>query len=113
MKRPVWQWVLGWLGLAALLVMLIFYAASGLLAPAWAVIVLLVVWAALLVVAIRFLRARQPLYVLPVPVRMTAPGRTDRSSSSAEPSAAISSRSIAWTFPCSRRSRVIAPSRSI
>jgi hypothetical protein len=67
MTRPWWQWVLGWLGLAALLVTLIFYASSGLLAPAWAVAVLLVIWLVLLIVAIQFLRTRRPLYVLPLP----------------------------------------------
>ncbi|HEY7271763.1 MAG TPA: hypothetical protein VH502_03440 [Actinoplanes sp.] len=68
MTRPWWQWVLGWIGLAALLATLIFYAASGLLAPAWAVAVLLVIWLVLLIVAIQLLRSRRPLYVLPIPV---------------------------------------------
>ena len=68
MKRPTWQWVLGWGGLAALLVTLVFYAASGLLAPGWAVILLLLIWVMLLVIAIQFLRAGRPLYVLPVPI---------------------------------------------
>jgi hypothetical protein len=68
MTRPWWQWVLGWLGLAALLVTLIFYASSGLLAPAWAVALLLVIWLVLLIVAIQLLRTRRPLYVLPIPV---------------------------------------------
>jgi len=68
MARPWWQWVLGWLGLAALLVTGIFYASSGLLAPGWAVAVLLVIWLLLLIVAIQMLRIRRPLYVLPVPV---------------------------------------------
>jgi hypothetical protein len=68
MAPPWWQWVLGWLSLAALLVALIFYASSGLLAPAWAVAMLLVIWVVLLIVAIQFLRIRRPLYVLPLPV---------------------------------------------
>ncbi len=68
MTRPWWQWVLGWLGLAALLVTLIFYASSGLLAPAWAVAVLLVVWLVLVVIAIQFLRTRRPLNVVPLPI---------------------------------------------
>jgi hypothetical protein len=68
MTRPWWQWVLGWLGLAALLVTLIFYASSGLLAPAWAVAMLLAIWLVLLVLAIQMLRARRPLLVLPIPV---------------------------------------------
>ena len=68
MTRPWWQWGLGWLGLAALLLTGFFYASSGLLAPGWAVAVLLVVWLLLLLLAIQFLRIRRPLYVLPVPV---------------------------------------------
>ena len=66
--RPWWQWFLGWLGFAALLATLIFYASSGLLAPAWAVVLLLVVWLVLLVVAIGLLRRRRPLWVLLTPV---------------------------------------------
>jgi hypothetical protein len=68
MTRPWWQWALGWLGLAALLATLVFYAASGLLAPAWAVAMLCVIWLALLAVAIRLLRTQRPLHVLLVPV---------------------------------------------
>jgi hypothetical protein len=68
MRRPWWQWALGWAGLAALLATAVLYAASGLLAPGWAVVALLLVWLALLAVAIWQLRARRPLYVLPVPV---------------------------------------------
>jgi hypothetical protein len=67
MTRPWWQWLLGWLGFAALLATVIFYAASGLLAPAWAVVLLLVAWLALVVVAIGLLRRRQPLWVLLTP----------------------------------------------
>ncbi|WP_433364562.1 hypothetical protein ACQPZX_34185 [Actinoplanes sp. CA-142083] len=68
MERPLWQWVLGWVGLAALLATLVLYAASGLLAPGWAIALLLVVWLALLAVAIWLLRSRRPLAVLLVPV---------------------------------------------
>ena len=68
MTRPWWQWALGWLGIAALLVTGFFYASSGLLAPAWAVAVLLVIWLLLLIAAIQLMRIRRPLYVLPVPV---------------------------------------------
>lgn len=68
MTRPWWQWALGWLGLAALLATLVFYASSGLLAPGWAVALLLVVWLALLAVAILLLRTRRPLYVVLTPV---------------------------------------------
>jgi hypothetical protein len=68
MTRPWWHWALGWLALAALLLTGFFYASSGLLAPAWAVAVLLVIWLLLLIAAVQFLRIRRPLYVLPVPV---------------------------------------------
>jgi hypothetical protein len=68
MTRPWWQWVFGWLGLAVLLMTGFFYASSGLLAPAWAVAVLLAIWLLLLIVAIQLLRVRRPLYVLPIPV---------------------------------------------
>ena len=68
MTRPWWQWALGWVGLAAHLATLVFYAASGLLAPGWAVALLLVIWLALLGVAIWLLRTRRPLLVLVVPV---------------------------------------------
>ena len=66
--RPWWQWALGWLGLAALLGTLFFYVASGLLAPGWAVAVLLLIWLALLAVAVRLLYLRRPLPVLLTPV---------------------------------------------
>jgi hypothetical protein len=68
MGRPWWQWALGWAGFAAFLATLFFYAAAGLLAPGWAVVLLLVVWVALLAVAIWLLRSRRPLFVLPLPV---------------------------------------------
>jgi hypothetical protein len=45
--RPRWHWLLGWLGFAALLAALPFYLASGLLAPGWAIAVLMIVWLAL------------------------------------------------------------------
>ena len=56
MKRPWWQLAVGWIGLLLHLGTLVFYAASGLVAPGWAVITLLVVWAVLLGVAIWLLR---------------------------------------------------------
>ncbi len=59
--------IAGWLGLVAHLATLIWYAASGLVAPGWAVVTLLVIWLALLAGAIVLLR-RRPAYVLLVPV---------------------------------------------
>lgn len=64
---PTWQKVVGWIGLVVHLPLLIWYASSGLLAPLWAVIVLVAVWAVLLVVAIMLLR-RRPLLVPLVPI---------------------------------------------
>ena len=59
MTHPWRQWALGWLGLAALLGTLVFYAASDLLAPGRAVAVLLIIWLALLVASIWLLRTRR------------------------------------------------------
>lgn len=56
--------VAGWLGLAAHLALFFWYAASGLVAPGWAVAVLLAVWAVLLFVALRLRRARPALVPL-------------------------------------------------
>ena len=56
-----------WVGLAAHLLMGIWYAASGLVAPPWAVTVLLAIWVALLIVGLR-LRTRRPWWMLAVPV---------------------------------------------
>jgi hypothetical protein len=56
--------VVGWLGLAAHLALGIWYAASGLVAPAGAVAGLLGVWLVLLAVAIRLLRRRPALVPL-------------------------------------------------
>ena len=54
-------------GLAGHLAVLIWYLASGLVAPLWAVIGLLVIWVALLVVGLRLWRSR-PAWMLAVPV---------------------------------------------
>jgi hypothetical protein len=55
--------IAGWVGLVLLLFPLYWYAASGLLAPLWAVIALLVLWAAALVLGL-FIRGRRPWLVL-------------------------------------------------
>lgn len=68
MTRPWWQWALGWVGLAALLATLVLYAPSGLVVPSWAYVLLIVVWCALLAVAILLLRTGRPLLVLALPV---------------------------------------------
>jgi hypothetical protein len=58
--------IAGWVGLLGHVAVGFFYAASGLLAPPWAVIVLLVTWTGLLVLAIVLLR-RRPAWTLLVP----------------------------------------------
>jgi hypothetical protein len=68
MERPLWQWILGWAGLALLLVTLVFYISSGLLAPGWAVFALMAVWFGLVVAAVTMMRRRKPLWVLVTPV---------------------------------------------
>jgi len=55
------------IGTALLLVALPFYMASGLMAPAWAIVVLLLVWLTLFVLAVRWFRSH-PLRVLLLPV---------------------------------------------
>jgi hypothetical protein len=62
-----WPAVLWWVGLAGHLVMLVWYASTGLVAPLWAVGGLLVIWAVLLVVGLR-LRTRRPAWMLLIPV---------------------------------------------
>lgn len=57
----------GWLGLIAHAAVFFWYAASGLVAPGWAVIGLLALWLALLAVGIR-LRHRRPLFTPLVPL---------------------------------------------
>jgi hypothetical protein len=59
--------VAGWVGLVVHLAFFFWYAASGLVAPTWAVVVLLAVWVALLCVAVWLLRTR-PVLVLLVPL---------------------------------------------
>jgi len=59
--------IAGWLGLITHLALFFWYAASGLLAPMWAIAVLMVVWSGLLVLAIWLLRTR-PLLTPLVPV---------------------------------------------
>ena len=62
------RWVVAWwVGLAGHLAVLPWYAVSGLLAPPWAVVVLLTIWAALFVVGLR-MRTARPLWMLAIPV---------------------------------------------
>jgi hypothetical protein len=59
--------IAGWIGLIAHGLFFVWYAASGVVAPYWAVAVLLGAWGALLVLAIRLFRTR-PALVLALPV---------------------------------------------
>ena len=63
-RLPMFAWSIGLVGH---LVMLVWFAASGLVAPLWAVGGLLLVWAVLLVVGLR-LRRRRPALMLLMPV---------------------------------------------
>jgi hypothetical protein len=56
-----------WIGLVGHLLVLPWYAASGLVAPLWAVVGLLAVWLVLLAAGVRWRRYR-PLWMLAVPV---------------------------------------------
>ena len=64
---PVWQRIIGVVGLLGQLGLVVFYASSGLVAPLWAIVVLMIIWLALLIVAVRLL-LRRPLLVPAVPV---------------------------------------------
>jgi hypothetical protein len=64
---PTWHRLAGWLGLILHGAVLIWYAASGLVAPGWAVAVLLVIWAAMAAVAVAVFR-RRPVWVPLIPM---------------------------------------------
>lgn len=62
------SFVLGWVGIAAMLAIGPFYLAAGLMAPLWAVVVLVAIWLGLFALAIVLIVRRRPLLILPVPV---------------------------------------------
>ena len=64
--RTVVPYVLGAVALGAMLALAPFFVASGLMAPGWAVAVLVVVWLALFVLGCLWIR-RKPLWVIPLP----------------------------------------------
>jgi hypothetical protein len=66
-KPSIISYVLGGLALAALLAMSIWFFATGLMAPLWAVIGFIAVWAALVVLGVVWIR-RHPWRVLVLPV---------------------------------------------
>jgi hypothetical protein len=70
-RRSVLALIAGWIGLLAHLPVGIWYLSSGLVAPVWAVALLLVIWLALLALAIYLLRTR-PAWALVVPVLAVA-----------------------------------------
>jgi hypothetical protein len=64
--RTVVRYVLGALALVAMLVLAPFFVSSGLMAPGWAVVVLVAIWLALFVLGCLWIR-RKPLWVVPLP----------------------------------------------
>ena len=65
--NKVLGYVIAGTGVALLVAALPFYLASGLLAPLWAIFVLLLIWALLFGLAIRWFR-RHPYRVIALPV---------------------------------------------
>ena len=66
--RTVASWILGGLALAALVAMAPFFLASGLVAPIWASLLLILLWLTLLGTGVVLLSRRRPLWVLPLPL---------------------------------------------
>jgi hypothetical protein len=64
---PRWQYAVAALACAALLVLGFVYLSSGLVAPLWAVVVLMVFWVGLALLAARWLRVH-PLRVVWLPL---------------------------------------------
>jgi hypothetical protein len=64
--RTIVRYVLGALALVAMLVLAPFFVSSGLMAPGWAVVVLVIIWLALFVLGCLWIR-RKPLWVVPLP----------------------------------------------
>ena len=64
---PNWRTVVPWVGLAAMVTVLPFYLASGLVAPLWAVVALLGCWVLFVYLGVRWRRTR-PYLVLALPV---------------------------------------------
>ena len=65
------RYVLAAIAILALLAQAPFYFAAGLVAPAWAVVLLVVVWLVLVGVAFAWFR-RRPWWVVPLPVLAAA-----------------------------------------
>jgi hypothetical protein len=69
--KRVLSYVAAGVALAAMLGLGMFYAASTLVAPLWAAIILWIIWVVLFVLGIIWVR-RHPLRVLPLPVAAAA-----------------------------------------
>jgi hypothetical protein len=67
MERTRGGQIAWWVGLVAHLLAVFWYGASGLVAPTWAVTVLLVIWAVLLAVGLK-VRKSSPYLMLLIPV---------------------------------------------
>lgn len=65
--RDIAAYVAAGVALVLMLVVGFFYLASGLMAPAWAVSVLLMIWVGLFSLGLLWVRHR-PLWVLPIPL---------------------------------------------
>ncbi len=61
------RYVVAAVAVLALLVQAPFFFSAGLVAPAWAVVVLVLVWLALVVLAVAWFR-RRPWWVVPLPL---------------------------------------------
>jgi len=70
-RRPLVVHFLAWIGIVGHVAVLFLYVISGLAVPAWAVGVLLVIWAGLLAAAIVLFRTRPP-WTLVIPVGAVA-----------------------------------------
>lgn len=70
-RNRILGYVVAGLGTVLLVVLLPFYLASGLMAPAWAIIVLLFIWVGLFVLALRWFR-QHPFRVIALPVLAAA-----------------------------------------
>lgn len=64
---PDWRLVVPWVVLAVMVAVLPFYLASGLVAPLWAVVALVLCWTGLVYLVVRWRRSH-PYRVLVVPV---------------------------------------------
>ena len=64
----VLSYVGGWLGIVAMLVLAPFFLASGLMAPAWGVVLVVAIWAVLFGLGIVAIVKRRPLFALFAPI---------------------------------------------